>query len=184
MLVFHQHVKVVFGSLIAHLGGLFHLLDFTVDLLQILDLQLKLHDLDVAHGVNGAFHVGEVLVVEAAQHMDECVALAHVGEEAVADAFALTGAFSQARHIHHIHSGINQLVGSDERVDFGQTLVGHVAHTDIRLVGTVGEIGDGGLSIGDAIEHSGLTCIGKADDATFQTHKSEFRNLKQCLPQI
>ncbi len=57
LLVFLQHLIIVFGVLVTNLGGFLHLGDFAVNLLQILALQLKIHNLNVADRIHGTLHM-------------------------------------------------------------------------------------------------------------------------------
>ena len=119
------------GGLLTDFRGFLHLGDLAFNLFQILALQLEIDNLDVSHRIHGPFLVGEGRVVEAAEHVDERVAETHVREEAVADAGAGARTLRQSGDIDDVQVGIDQFVGMDERVDVGQTLVGHRAHTDV-----------------------------------------------------
>ena len=77
--------------------------------------QFGLHGLGVADRVDVAFHVGHVVILEAAQHMDDGVHLANVGEELVAQALALGGAAHQAGDVDEFQAGGDDLCGFAER---------------------------------------------------------------------
>ena len=62
--------------------------------------QLGLHHLRIADRVDGAFDMRDIVILEAAQHVDDRIHLADVGEELVAQALALAGAAHQAGDIH------------------------------------------------------------------------------------
>ena len=84
-----HHFNQFLGTCVA--AG-FALLDLFVvavlDGFEVFELQLGVDGEFVAHRVDGAVDVGYVVVVEAAQHMDDSVAVAYVGKELVAQSFA------------------------------------------------------------------------------------------------
>ena len=88
-------------------------------LLQLLHVgkdQLRLDNLRVASGVDGGrlvaalLHVDDVVVLEAAHHVEDRVALADVGEELVAQALTLRGALNEARDVGELHRGADYLL--------------------------------------------------------------------------
>ena len=166
-LIFLQHFIIVLGILVTNLGRLLHFGDFTLNLLQILALQLKIHNLNVANRIDGALLVRQGRVVKAAQHVDERVAETHVSQEAVADAGALAGTLGQTRNVHNIQVGKHQLVCLDKGVDIGKTLVRHGAHADVGLVGAIRKVRHLRLRVGDAVEHRGLARVRESDYAAF-----------------
>ena len=72
--------------------------------LQILQLQFSIDHLLVAHRIHRPVHMYYVVVVETAQHMDDCVRLADIGKELVAETFAAAGAFHEAGNVHYFNS--------------------------------------------------------------------------------
>ncbi len=87
--------------------------------------QLGLHHLDVAQRIDRALHVSDVAVLETAQHVDDGVDLADVGEKLVAETLALRGTPDQPGDIDEF-----QVVGM-VLIDFPI-----VARTSRRLSGT------------------------------------------------
>lgn len=98
-----QDAVLELGDLVAYLSGLEGLGDAALDGLQVLDEELVVDDFLVAHGVDGAVDVGDVVVVEAAEHVDYGIGLADVGQELVAEALALGGTFDQAGDVDDFH---------------------------------------------------------------------------------
>jgi hypothetical protein len=91
------------GLLIAN-GGLFlYLLQTLVDGLKIFDLKLNIYYLLVADGIHCAVHMGYVIVVKAAQYMDNGIALAYVAQELVAQTLALAGTLDQSGYIDNLN---------------------------------------------------------------------------------
>ena len=88
------------------LGGaaeLLQLLEPSLHSLKVCQKQFGLDGGDVAQGVNGAIHVGDVLVLEAAHHFHDGSAFADVAKELVAKALALACTAHKACDVDEIH---------------------------------------------------------------------------------
>ena len=79
--------------------------------LEVGEHQLGVDDLDVAHRIDRARHVEDVRVLEAAHDLHDGVHLADVGEELVAEPFALARALHQAGDVHELDGGRDDDVG-------------------------------------------------------------------------
>ena len=113
-----------------------------------------------------------VAVVETAEHVEDGVALADVGEELVAEAFAAAGALDEAGYIDYIDCGGDGALGM---AYFGQDLqaaVGNVRGAEIRLDCTEREVGALGLAATDAVEKRRFTNVRQAHYSAFKTHIS------------
>ena len=77
---------------------------------EIGERQLGVDDLDVGDRIDLAGDVDDVVVVEAAHHVRDRVGLADVGEELVAEAFALGRAGDQAGDVDELHDRRNHLL--------------------------------------------------------------------------
>ena len=64
--------------------------------------QLGLHHFCIAQRIDGAFDMGDVGILEAAQHVDDRVDLADMREELVAESLALAGTAHQAGDIDEL----------------------------------------------------------------------------------
>ena len=125
----------------AHAHLFLDALDTRFNGLQILELQLGVDDLLVAHGVHGTVHMNDVVVVEAAEHMDDSIGLADVGEEFVAESFAAAGAFDESRDVHYLDGGGDDAAfGFAQFAQLDQSLVGHGDDTHVRLDGAEGKV--------------------------------------------
>ena len=71
--------------------------------------QLGLDRLGVGDRIDAALDVGDVAAFEAAQHVDDRVDLADVGEELVAEPFALGRAADQAGDVDELDLGLDLL---------------------------------------------------------------------------
>ena len=78
-----------------------------VDGLEVFDLQFVVDDLFVAHGIDRSVHVGYVVVVEAAQHVEYGVCLTDVGQEFVAESFSFAGTLDQSGNVYDLYCGRN-----------------------------------------------------------------------------
>ena len=115
--------------------------------------------------------MGDVAVLEAAHHMGDRVAFADIGEELVAEPFALRGAAHEARDVDEGEAGRDDLLRARNLGQHGEARVGHGDVADIRLDRAeriVGRLGRGGLRQG--VEERGLADIRQAHDAAFETH--------------
>ncbi len=72
------------------------LLGAALQALEVGEHQFGLDRLGVGHRIDAAFDMGDVAVFEAAQHVYDGVDFADIGEELVAEAFALRRAAHQA----------------------------------------------------------------------------------------
>ena len=72
----------------------------------------SLDDVDVSLRIDGAFDVNDVLVVEAADDLDDRVGLPNVREELVAQAFAFAGALDETRNVHNLDVRVDRRLAS------------------------------------------------------------------------
>ena len=171
-LVADQQLQELLGLLVAAGRGLLlHLRDAGVHRLQVLDLELHVHDFLVPDRVHGAVHMDDVAVVEAAQHVQDGVALADVGEELVAQALSAARTPHQTGDIDDIHRGRDRALGFTDIGKHLQALVGDVGGAEVRLDGAEREIGALGLPGADAVEEGGLAYVGQADDTALEGHR-------------
>ena len=95
--------------------------------------QLGLDRLGVADWVDAAFHVGHVPILEAAQHVDDGVHFADVGEELVAEALALARAADEPSDVDELDRRRDDLVGVHDRIERFQAWIRHHYDADVRL---------------------------------------------------
>jgi hypothetical protein len=121
-------------------------------------------------GSTFAGHVDHVVVFKAAHHIDGGIGLADVGQKLVAQTLAGRRARHQAGNVHKLHHGRHHALGLD---DFGQLRHARVGHFDDAHIGlnrAKGVIFCGNAGLGQGVEQRGFTDVGKAYDATLQTH--------------
>ena len=122
------------------LGGLDGAGEAALDGLEVFELQLVVDNLLVADGVDAAVDVGDVVVVEAAQDVQDGVGLAYVGKELVAQALALAGAFDQAGDVDNLYRGGHYRTRLAHLDQLGEALVGNGDDAHVGLDGAEGEV--------------------------------------------
>ena len=114
--------------------------------------------------------MNDVVVVEAAHDVRNGVAFADVGEELVAEAFALARACNEAGDIDEFHcSGNNAL----RMIDFSELLqarIGNLNNADVGFNRAERIVFRRDAGLRKRVEDGGLADVGQADDAAFQTH--------------
>ena len=164
-----EHLRLMEEFLVAlgGLGGLFHP---AVHHLQVRHDQLQVNGLDISQGIHrhvGAgigHHMHDVLVVEAAHHMDNGVGAADVFQELVAQARALAGALHQARYVHKLDDGRSLFIGLVHLRQLVQPLIRHSHHAHVGLDGAEGVVGALRTGVGDGVEQCRFAHVGQAHD--------------------
>ena len=157
-------------ELLVALGGLLGLLDAAVHHFQVRHDQLQVNGLNVTQGVHGhvrpgvGHHVHDVLVVKAADHVDDGVGLPDVGQELVAQARALAGALHQACDIHELDDGGGLFVGFVHLGQLVQPLVRNRHHAHVGVDGAEGVVGALGAGVGDGVEQGRFPHVGQTHD--------------------
>ena len=140
--------------------------------LQIGQQQLGLHQLGVAQRVDIALDMGDVAILEAAQHLQHRVDLADRPQELVAQPFALGGTAHQPGNVLDLElrrHDLGRLADLRQRV---QPRVRHRHPPDVRLDGAERVVGGrGGGRVGDGVEQGRLADIRQADDTAIEAHR-------------
>ena len=117
--------------------------------------------------------MGDVVVLETAQHMDDGVDLADVGEELVAQAFALRCAAHEAGDVDEGQPRRDDLRRLADRGELVEPRIGHRDLADIRLDGAERIVRRlRRRRLGQRVEQGRLADIGQADDTAFESHRS------------
>ena len=77
----------------------------------------------------------DVVVLEAADDVDDRVHLADVGEELVAEAFALARALDQSRDVEELHGGGDGALRLDDAAQGIEPRIGDLDDAGVRLDG-------------------------------------------------
>lgn len=168
ILVAEQEFVLYLCSLVAtHLGYFLYALDAVFHGFEVLQLQLCVDDFLVAHGVHRTVHVDDVAVVEAAQHVNDGVALADVAQELVAESFTFAGALHQSGNVDDVAHGRYDTPRVNQLGELRQSFVGygHLSHLGVDC--TEREVCRLCLCAAQAVEKSGFSYVGKAHDTSF-----------------
>ena len=106
----------------------------------------------------------DVLVLEAAHHVDDGVDLADVVEELVAEAFTLARALHQSGDIDELHRGGHDTLRRHQLLEAGQPGVGHHHDAGVGLDGRKRVVGNERTRGRERVEERGLADVGEADD--------------------
>ena len=143
--------------------------------------QFGLDRLDVGDRVDAALDMGDVTILETAHHMGDGVDLADIGEELIAEAFALRGAAHEAGDIDEGEARRNDFRRSRDRGQRGEPRVGHgdLAHIRLdRAERVVRRLRRRGLR--QRVEERRFADIRQADDAAFEAHEPVPSSLEWC----
>ncbi len=157
-----------FGVLVAGAGRAAVAVERLVDGGHVGERQFGVDDLDVTNRIDAAGNVHDVVVGEAADDMHDSVGFADVGEELVAETFALRGAGDQASNVHEFDDGRLYLLWLDDDRQLGETRVGHLDDANVRLNGAERVVGGVDARFGQGVKECGLANVGQTDDAAFQ----------------
>ena len=131
--------------------------------------QLGLDGVDVGDGIDLAFHMGDVVVHEAAYHVHDGVDLADGGEKLVAQPLAFRGAAHQTGDVDETDAGRHDLRRLAEHGELVEARVGHRDLAHVRFDGAeriIRRLRRRGLR--QRIEERRLADIRQADDAAFE----------------
>ena len=152
-LVAQQHLVGLFRHLVAaRLRLLLHALDAALDGLEVFQLQFRVDDFLVAHGIHRAVHVGHVVVVEAPQHVDDGIRLADVGKEFIAQSLAFACALDQSGDVHNLDRRRHNPARMHQLRQFVETVVRDGYHAHVGFYRTKGEVCRLRLRIRQAVE--------------------------------
>ena len=115
--------------------------------------------------------MSDVAALEAAQHVDDRIDLTDVGEELVAEAFALASAADQPGDVDELDLGLDLLRGLGDLADLVEPRVRHGDAADVRLDRAeriIRRLRSGGF--GQSIEKRRFADVRQADDAAAEAH--------------
>ena len=108
----------------------------------------------------------DVVVIEAAQHVQDSIRLTDVGQELIPQPFALARALHQTSDVDDLDGRGDDALGLDDLGQLRQALIGDGDDPDVGLDGAEGEVSGLRLRVGEAVEEGGLTDVGQAYDTT------------------
>ena len=141
-----QHSNQLSGFFVSTLLGLLApLLDLLLNDGEVRESQFRIDDFNVGRRIHFAGHVNNVVVLKAADDVGNGVALTDVGEELIAQAFALARAGNQTGDVDEFDSSRNDFLGV---VDFGERLQTRIRNLDDAHIGI--NCAEGVILSGDA----------------------------------
>ncbi len=112
----------------------------------------------------------DVLIFEAAHHVNDGIHPTDVPQELVPQTLALAGPLHQAGDIQDLDGGGEDPFGIDEFSDPVHAGIGNLDDTHIGIDSAERIIGRLGASRGQCIENSGFPHVGETDDTAVETH--------------
>src|SRR5690606_15346250 len=97
--------------------------------------QLRLHRIGVRHRIDAALDMGDVVILEATQDVDDRIDLADIGEELVAETFALGRTPDETGDVDKGNAGRDDFLGAGDLRDVSQARVRNSNLAGIRLYG-------------------------------------------------
>jgi hypothetical protein len=138
--------------------------------LEIGEQELGVDRLDVADRVDVAVDVHDVRVLEAADHVEDRVDLADVGEELVAEPLALARAAHDARDVDDADHRGDDLLALDVLEDLLEVLVRHRDDADVRLDRAERVVLRCGADRRQRVEQRALADVRQTNDSDFESH--------------
>ena len=116
--------------------------------------------LDIGQRIHLPRHVDNVFIFEAAYDMGNRIGLANVGEELVAEAFALGGTRHQSCDINEFDDRRHHLLRFDDGRQRRKARIRHLDDANIGLNGAEGIVFRCDASLGQGIEQGGFADVG------------------------
>ena len=127
--------------------------------------KLGVDQLGVAHRIDPALDMGDVVVLEAAKNVQDGIDAANSAQELVAQPLALGRATHQPRDVDHLELGLDDFLRLRDLGDHVQPWVGHRHPAGIGFDGAKGIIGCGRrCGRGQRVEEGRFADIGQPDD--------------------
>ena len=105
-----------------------------------------------------------ITVVKTANHVYDGICHPDIGQELVAQAFAPAGTLHQTGDVHEFDHGGGILLWTVHFCQPVQTLIRDRYHTDVGVNGAERIVGTFRSGIGNGVEQSGFSHIGKSHD--------------------
>ena len=127
--------------------------------------ELGVDDLDVAHRIDRAADVVDVLVLETPHDLHDRVHLADVGKELVAKALAAARPAHQSGDVDELDGGRDELLRTAELAEHLEPGIGHGDDAHVRVNRAKRVVGRLRLACaGDGVEQGGFAHVGQSDD--------------------
>ena len=164
------------GFLVLAGGALADLNDAAFDTFKVRKHQLRFNRLGVRYGIDTAFDMGDVIVLEAAQHMHDGIHLADIRQELVAQPLPARGAAHEAGNVHEVDAGRDDFLRTCDLGNLVLARIGNRHFAGVRLNGAERIVcGLCGGRFGQRVEKRRLANIWQTDDAAFETHDRTYQ---------
>ena len=160
-----ENFEKAFGGFFSRDGLFLHFRNAALDRFEVLELQFGVDDLFVAHRVDGAVHMRDVIVFETAQHMDDRVGFADIRKELVAETLAFRSALDQSGDVHDLDGSRDYLLRIIDLGEVDQPFVGNGDNPHIGFDRTEREVRRLCLCIRKRVEECRLADVGQSYDA-------------------
>ena len=141
-----------------------------MDTFEITEDQLIVDDINIPQRIYGAVDVDDILVLKAADYMDNGVHFPNVGQEFVSEAFARSRSFDQSGDIDELDDSRCIFL---RMIKIRQPVEAFIRHRDgahVRFDGTERIVGGSCSRTGNSVEQRALSHIGEADDTQFHIY--------------
>ncbi|MNI48331.1 hypothetical protein D3C73_1028900 [compost metagenome] len=153
-------------------GSLAGLFDAALQAFEVGEHQLGLDRVGVANRVDLALDMGDVVIFEAAQHVDDGVDFADIGKELVAQAFALRCTAHEAGDVDEGDAGRDDFLRTGDRRKLLHARIRNSNFTGVRLDSAERIVRSlRGSRLCQCVEKGGLADIGQSDDTAFKAHR-------------
>ena len=109
--------------------------------------------------------MNDVVVDEAAHHVDDSVHLADVGKKFVSKTFAFGSALHQTGDIYKFNGGGGEFLRFIHLSELVQAFVRNGHHAHIGLDGAEGIVGGLGARVGNGVKKCAFAHVGQTDDS-------------------
>ena len=147
---------------VAPLGGVLRAVEAALHRLHVREDEFQIDGADVAHGVDGALDVRDVLVLETAHDVDDGVHLADVREEFIPQPLAVRGALDQPRDVHELDDGGGDLLAVVQGGELVQPLVRHGDDAHVGFDGAEGIVRGFRARVRDRVEQRRFSYVRQA----------------------
>ena len=149
------------------LHGFFGAVDAAVDQLKVREDQFQIDGFHVAQRVDIAVHMDNVVVLEAADDVNDRIGLADVGQELVAEAFPLGSAAHKPGNVNEFDNGRRIFLGVIHVRQDIQALVRYSDDAYVRIDRAERIVCRLRACVGECVEQRALADIRQADDTKF-----------------
>ena len=168
--------------LVATLRDALLLVEAFLDAADVREAQLVVDHVAITHRIDTAHHVGDVVVIEAADDVHDRIGFADVGEKLVAEAFTLRCALHQTGDVHELHHGGHSAFGLHHHRQCSEARIRNFDHADVRLDGAERIVRGLGLGSGEGVEQRGLADVRETDDAELQHEMDRRKEMRFTAP--